>query len=66
MTTQQQKCRFAQLLERFELFGFTIRFAFVDDIDEIVGQHEWHTLTTDAEFFLKVAKNVTEIDVEQL
>lgn len=64
MTSQQQKCRFAQLFERFELISFAIGFAFVDDVDEIVCQHKWHTFTPEAEFLFEMAENVTEVDVK--
>lgn len=54
------------MFERFEFFGFAIRFAFVDDVHKVMRQHKRHAFAADAKLFLKMAEYVAEVYVEQL
>ena len=40
--------------------------AFSDDMNEIVGQHEWHAFAANEKFVLEMAHYVSEIDVKKL
>lgn len=42
------------------------RLTFIYNVYEVVGQNEGYAFAFESEFFLKMAQNVTEIDVKQL
>ena len=37
-----------------------------DDVDEVVCEHEWNSLTLDSKFALEVSKEVAKVDVDEL
>lgn len=58
---------FAVILKRLKAASSSFRLlAFGDNVLEIVGQDEGHSLSADTVFLLKVAQDVAEIDMEQL
>jgi hypothetical protein len=51
----------------FELVTLAeVGIALRDHGDEMIGEHEWHSITIDAQFLLIMPKKMTEIDVKQL
>lgn len=59
--------RLAELPESLEVYVVnSAPLALVDDVYEVVGQHERDPLTFEPVLLLEVAQEVTEVDVEQL
>lgn len=59
--------RLAMFPEDFEVEGFVgagASLTFVDDADEVVGQHERHSLPLEPELVLELAQEVAEVYME--